>query len=94
MQVLDDIDLKFKLATSGVGEHFAEDLASGARRPQRSSAYSLLKQVFGPTWALGDTQTGVTVTSNQEADAHSSCRQPPDESGQLLRNIKSAEQSV
>lgn len=45
LQALDDIDLKFKLATSGVGEHFAEDLASGARRPQRASAYGLLKQV-------------------------------------------------
>lgn len=45
LQVLDDIDLKFKLATSGVGENFAEDLASGARRPQRASGYSLLKQV-------------------------------------------------
>ena len=45
LQVLDDIDLKFKLATSGVGEQLAEDLASGARRPQRVSTYSLFKQV-------------------------------------------------
>ena len=46
MQTLDDIDLKFKLVTSGIGEQFAEDLMLGVRRPQRSSAYCRLKQVL------------------------------------------------
>ena len=56
LQTLDDIDLKFKLVTSGIGEHFAEDLALGVRRPQRTSAYSLLKQVIVPHLSAEDCQ--------------------------------------
>lgn len=64
--MLDDIDLKFKLATSGVGENFAEDLASGARRPQRASGYSLLKQVcLSALWIL-PCHTGSSIGSSHD----------------------------
>ena len=45
MQELDDIDTKFKLVTAGQPVVLLDDLGPGTRRPQRSSAYSLLKQV-------------------------------------------------
>ena len=45
MQELDDIDTKFKLVTAGHPVVMLDDLGPGTRRPQRSSAYSLLKQV-------------------------------------------------
>ena len=46
VQALDDIDLNFKLVTSGLGDSSAEEAALGVRRAQRSTAYSLLKQVI------------------------------------------------
>ena len=45
VQALDDIDLNFKLVTSGLGDSSADEAALGVRRAQRSTAYSLLKQV-------------------------------------------------
>lgn len=44
-QDLDDIDAKFRLATSGHTEDVFEDVGPGVRRPQRSSAYASLKRV-------------------------------------------------
>ena len=56
VQALDDIDLNFKLVTSGLGDNSAEEAALGVRRAQRSTAYSLLKQVIahcsGPSGAI------------------------------------------
>ena len=48
MQELDDIDTKFKLVTAGHPVVMLDDLGPRTRRPQRSSAYSLLKQVGHP----------------------------------------------
>jgi len=53
-QALDDIDLNFKSVTSGQSDYSysAEEATVGVRRPQRSSAYSLLKLVTSYTTSV------------------------------------------